>query len=265
MGHALNGAIQDALIRYHRMRGRRTKWIFGTDHASIATQRQVERELLQPGHQPRGARPRGASSSATWSWRERYGATIVEQYKRLGASCDYADERFTMDEAYAEAVAARLRRALRARLHPPRQLHRQLGPGLAARRSPTSRSRSARRPTRCTRSPTRSPTATGELVVATVRPETMLADSAVAVQPGRRALRARSSAREVDPAAGRAAPADHRRRLRQARLRHRARSRSRPATTPTTSRSAAATASRRTRVIGEDGRMTAQAAGASPG
>ena len=89
MGHALNGSIQDTLIRYHRMTGRRTSWIFGTDHAGIATQRQVEKELRSRGHQPRGARTRGVPASASGSWREHYGATIVEQFKRLGASCDY--------------------------------------------------------------------------------------------------------------------------------------------------------------------------------
>src|ERR1700677_1506490 len=89
MGHALNGSIQDALARQHRMDGQRTKWIFGTDHASIATQRQVERELESLGTS-REELGRDAFLERTWSWRERYGATIVEQYKRLGASCDYA-------------------------------------------------------------------------------------------------------------------------------------------------------------------------------
>ena len=86
MGHALNGSIQDALIRYARMQGRRTKWILGTDHAGIATQTQVERQLRSP--RARAARRSGArrSSSATWEWREQYGGTIIEQYKRLGAS-----------------------------------------------------------------------------------------------------------------------------------------------------------------------------------
>jgi len=103
MGHALNGSIQDTLIRHHRMAGRRTKWIFGTDHASIATQTQVERELISLGSS-REEIGREAFVERTWSWRERYGATIVEQYKRLGASCDYGDERFTLDSAYANAV-----------------------------------------------------------------------------------------------------------------------------------------------------------------
>ena len=103
MGHALNGSIQDTLIRYHRMLGQRTKWIFGTDHASIATQTQVERALLAEGTS-REEIGREAFIERAWRWREQYGARIVEQYKRLGASCDYADERFTLDERYADAV-----------------------------------------------------------------------------------------------------------------------------------------------------------------
>src|SRR5881398_2966294 len=103
MGHALNGSIQDALIRHHRMRGKRTKWILGTDHAGIATQTQVER-LLESEGTSREALGRDAFVKRVWRWREQYGSTIIDQYKRLGASCDYAEERFTLDEAYARAV-----------------------------------------------------------------------------------------------------------------------------------------------------------------
>src|ERR671929_2152192 len=103
MGHALNGSIQDALIRYHRMRGQRTKWILGTDHAGIATQTQVERLLASEGSS-REAIGREAFVERVWRWRAQYGSTIIEQYKRLGASCDYAEERFTLDEGYARAV-----------------------------------------------------------------------------------------------------------------------------------------------------------------
>src|SRR5919112_5529836 len=82
MGHALNGSIQDALIRYHRMRGRRTKWIFGTDHAGIATQRQVEKALVEEGTS-REEVGREKFIDRAWQWRAQYGSTIVEQYKRL--------------------------------------------------------------------------------------------------------------------------------------------------------------------------------------
>src|SRR5437667_4860754 len=94
MGHALNGAIQDVLIRHHRMRGQRTKWIFGTDHAGIATQTQVERRLLEEGT-TREAIGREAFVARVWEWREHHGSTIVDQFQRLGASCDYDEERFT--------------------------------------------------------------------------------------------------------------------------------------------------------------------------
>jgi valyl-tRNA synthetase len=103
MGHALNGAIQDVLIRYHRMRGERTKWILGTDHAGIATQAQVEKALKAEGSS-RQEIGREAFEARVWEWREHYGHTIVEQFKRLGASCDYSQERFTLDEGYHRAV-----------------------------------------------------------------------------------------------------------------------------------------------------------------
>src|SRR2546423_7379273 len=103
MGHALNGSIQDVLIRLRRMQGRRTKWIFGTDHAGIATQVKVEQQLAEEGTS-REELGRERFIERVWRWREEYGSTIVEQFKRLGASADYADERFTMDEDYARAV-----------------------------------------------------------------------------------------------------------------------------------------------------------------
>src|ERR1700744_1339320 len=103
MGHALNGSIQDALIRYHRMRGQRAKWILGTDHAGIATQTQVERQLIAEGT-TREQLGREAFVERVWEGRARYGGQIIEQYKRLGATCDYDDERFTMDPDYVAAV-----------------------------------------------------------------------------------------------------------------------------------------------------------------
>src|SRR3954468_8851994 len=97
MGHALNGSIQDTLMRFNRMHGRRGKWILGTDHAGIATQTQVERLLATEGTSKEEL-GREAFVERVWQWREQYGGTIVEQYKRLGATCDYDDERFTLDE-----------------------------------------------------------------------------------------------------------------------------------------------------------------------
>src|ERR1700759_133397 len=103
MGHALNNSIQDCLARYHRMRGQRTKWILGTDHAGIATQTQVERALVAEGSH-RLDLGREAFVERVWEWRAQYGGTIIEQLKRLGASADYDTERFTLDDDYVQAV-----------------------------------------------------------------------------------------------------------------------------------------------------------------
>src|SRR4051794_41778726 len=92
MGHALNGSIQDVLIRYHRMRGLRTKWIFGTDHAGIATQTQVEKALRDEGIDP-GELGRERFVECVWHWRGKEGRPIVGQVPRLGAPADPAPER----------------------------------------------------------------------------------------------------------------------------------------------------------------------------
>src|SRR4249919_263257 len=88
MGHALNGSMQDALVRMNRMRGRNTLWTLGTDHAGIATQAVVEKMLAEEGVS-RQEIGREAFVERVWAWKEEYGSRIVEQYKRLGASCDY--------------------------------------------------------------------------------------------------------------------------------------------------------------------------------
>ncbi len=103
MGHALNGSMQDALVRLNRMRGRNTLWILGTDHAGIATQSVVEKELRKEGVS-RHELGREAFVERVWAWKEEYGSRIVEQYKRLGASLDYERERFTLDDGYVRAV-----------------------------------------------------------------------------------------------------------------------------------------------------------------
>ncbi len=103
MGHALNGSIQDALIRHARMQGRNTKWILGTDHAGIATQTQVERALKAQGTSKEEL-GREEFLERMWEWRHQYGGTITSQYRRLGASVDYEDERFTLDDRYIRAV-----------------------------------------------------------------------------------------------------------------------------------------------------------------
>jgi len=104
MGHALNTTIQDILIRWRRMQGRNTLWLPGTDHAGIATQNVVERALRKEG-KTRHDLGREAFVKRVWAWREEYGNTIIRQLKKLGASCDWDRERFTMDEGLSDAVA----------------------------------------------------------------------------------------------------------------------------------------------------------------
>ena len=104
MGHALNNTIQDILIRFKRMQGCNALWVPGTDHAGIATQNVVERQLAKEKLR-RQDLGREEFLKRVWVWKEQYGNTIIQQLKRLGASCDWARTRFTMDEGLSEAVA----------------------------------------------------------------------------------------------------------------------------------------------------------------
>jgi valyl-tRNA synthetase len=181
MGHALNGAIQDSLIRANRMRGRNTLWILGTDHAGIATQAVVEKELRAHGTS-RHDLGREEFTKRVWEWREQYGSTIVEQYKRLGASCDYDRERFTLDEGYVRAVLR-----VFVALHEKGYIYRDnyivnWDPGS---RSAISDLEVENREVSDTLYGIDYPVEGSDeiLTVATVRPETMLADTAVAVNP----------------------------------------------------------------------------------
>ncbi len=181
MGHALNGAIQDTLVRWHRMHGQQAKWILGTDHAGIATQTQVEKLLVSEGS-GRTEIGRDAFTERVWEWRAQYGGTIVEQFRRLGASCDYADERFTLDVRYVTAVLE-----VFVRLYDKGLIYRDhymvnWDPGSRSAisdlevedREVTDRLYEIAYPLS---------DGSGEVIVATVRPETMLADTAVAVNP----------------------------------------------------------------------------------
>ncbi|MBI4059735.1 valine--tRNA ligase [Candidatus Giovannonibacteria bacterium] len=105
MGHALNAAIQDILIRKKRMEGYKALWIVGTDHAGIATQNVVERELKKEG-KTRHDLGREEFLKRVWAWKEKYGDIILDQLKKLGASCDWSRARFTMDAQYVRAVEA---------------------------------------------------------------------------------------------------------------------------------------------------------------
>jgi valyl-tRNA synthetase len=203
MGHALNGAVQDTLIRYNRMRGIRTKWIFGTDHAGIATQAQVEKLLLAEGTS-RHELGRDAFVKRVWEWRAHYGGTIVEQFKRLGASCDFSEERFTLDEGYARAVAD-----VFVRLYEKGWIYRDR---YIVNWDPGSRSAISdleveeRRETDTLYSIRYDLEGGGSVTIATVRPETMLGDTAVAVHPEDERYRALVGRKALLPLVGRHLP-----------------------------------------------------------
>lgn len=103
LGHAMTAAMEDLMIRYHRMKGEPTLWVPGTDHAGIATQNVVERQLAKEGLTRRDL-GREKFLERVWSWKRQYGAQITEQHRRLGVSCDWSRERFTMDEGLSRAV-----------------------------------------------------------------------------------------------------------------------------------------------------------------
>ncbi|MCY4485506.1 MAG: valine--tRNA ligase [Deltaproteobacteria bacterium] len=180
MGHALNNTLQDVLCRFHRMDGHNVLWVPGTDHAGIATQNVVERQLADEGL-GRGDLGREAFIERVWSWREETGGTILRQLRALGVSCDWSRERFTMDEGLSRAVREAfvclwedglLYRAERLINWCPRcktaladieVVHEEVDGHLWHVRYPL--------------------VGEGELVVATTRPETMLGDTGVAVHP----------------------------------------------------------------------------------
>jgi valyl-tRNA synthetase len=204
MGHALNGTIQDALTRINRMRGRNTLWALGTDHAGIATQAVVERELREEGTS-RHDIGREAFVERVWKWRERYGSTIIEQLKRLGASCDYERERFTLDERYVRAVYR-----VFVRLYEKGYIHRDnyMVNWDVGSRSAISDLEVENREVDDTLYRIDYPVegSDGVLTVATVRPETMLADTAVAVNPTDRRYEALIGEHCVLPLVGRRLP-----------------------------------------------------------
>ena len=103
LGHAITASVEDLMIRYHRMNGRAALWVPGSDHAGIATQLQLERALREEGTS-REAIGRDKFLERTWAWKKKYGGIITRQHRRLGASCDWERERFTMDEGLSRAV-----------------------------------------------------------------------------------------------------------------------------------------------------------------
>ncbi|MHA7857869.1 MAG: valine--tRNA ligase [Henriciella sp.] len=104
MGHALNNTVQDILCRFERMRGKNVRWQPGMDHAGIATQMVVERQLAASGNQDRRSMGRDAFIDKVWEWKEQSGGTILNQLKRLGASCDWENTKFTLDPEMNVAV-----------------------------------------------------------------------------------------------------------------------------------------------------------------
>jgi len=181
MGHALNNALQDILCRYRRLRGDNVLWMPGTDHAGIATQNVVERHLAAGG-MDRHQLGREKFIERVWEWRREYGGAIIRQLKRLGASCDWKRERFTMDEGLSKAV-----RKVFVQLYDegliyqgnyiinwcPR-CHTALADLEVEHEEVNAHLYYIRYPF---------PDGSGAITVATTRPETMLGDTAVAVNP----------------------------------------------------------------------------------
>ena len=181
MGHAFQHTLMDALTRFHRMRGFSTLWQPGTDHAGIATQIVVERQLEQEGGS-RQAVGREAFVERVWKWKEESGSTITRQMRRLGASCDWERERFTMDEGLSAVVTEAF-----VRLHEQGLIYRgkRLVNWDPVLKSAVSDLEVESEEEDGSLWHVRYPLASGAafLNVATTRPETMLGDVAVAVHP----------------------------------------------------------------------------------
>ena len=181
MGHGFQEAIMDALIRYHRMAGYNTLWQVGTDHAGIATQMVVERQLEAQGTDRHDSGP-GQFIEKVWEWKEESGGTITRQLRRLGSSLDWSRERFTMDPGLSEAVQEVFIRLYREGLIYRGQRLVNWDPALHTAISDLEVVSEEEQGHLWHFS---YPLAGGEghLTVATTRPETMLGDTAVAVHP----------------------------------------------------------------------------------
>jgi valyl-tRNA synthetase len=204
MGHAFNQTIMDALTRYHRMRGFNTLWLPGTDHAGIATQIVVERQLEQQGTS-RQALGREKFIEKVWEWKEQSGSTITQQMRRLGASCDWSREYFTMDEKLSRVVTETF-----VRLYEEGLIYRgkrlvNWDPVLLTAVSDLEVEATEEDGTLwLIRYPLKD--GSGHVTVATTRPETMLGDVAVAVNPTDERYRALIGKMVVLPLAEREIP-----------------------------------------------------------
>ena len=205
IGHALNNTLQDILVRYERMRGRDALWQPGTDHAGIATQMVVERQLAAEGL-TRHDLGREAFVRRVWQWREDSGGTIYDQLRRLGASCDWSRDRFTMDEGLSLAV-----RKVFVDLHKQGlvykdnrlvnwdcQLHTAISDLEVEQRPVDGHLWHIKYPLEYLEN--------AYIVVATTRPETMLGDTAVAVHPDDERHRSLIGSFAVLPLVGRRLP-----------------------------------------------------------
>ena len=189
MGHALNNTLQDVLVRFERMRGRDVLWQPGTDHAGIATQMVVERQLMERQEPSRRVLGRDKFIERVWRWKEESGNIIVGQLKRLGCSCDWSRLRFTMDEGLSRAVRKVFVELYRARLIYKDKRLVNWDPELLTAISDLEVEQietkghlwHLRYPIEGTRFNPNDPSS--YIVVATTRPETMLGDTAVAVHP----------------------------------------------------------------------------------
>ena len=187
IGHALNNTLQDILARFHRMRGRAVLWLPGADHAGIATQMVVERQLAaEGGNMGRREMGREAFVERVWRWKAESGGTITRQLRRLGASCDWSRERFTLDEGLSAAV-----RRIFVLLHQDGLIYRDKrlvnwDPALQTAVSDLeveTREEQGLMWNFAYPLEGEPVDGVGEIVIATTRPETMLGDGAVAVHP----------------------------------------------------------------------------------
>ncbi len=182
MGHVLNNTLQDILIRWRKMRGFDTCWFPGTDHAGIATETKVDRHLRETEGKSRDSFEREEFVKRVWQWKEEYGGTICRQLRKLGASCDWDRERFTMDEGLSRAV-----REVFVRLYEKGYIYRgrRMINWCPVSKTALSDEEVIYKEVHGYFYHIRYPFSdgSGHLVVATTRPETMLGDTAVAVHP----------------------------------------------------------------------------------
>lgn len=182
LGHAMFVAMEDLMIRYHRMKGIPTLWVPGSDHAGIATQLQVEKALAREGLS-REQLGREEFLRRTWAWKEKYGGIITRQIRRLGASCDWTRERFTLDEGLSRAVREAFVRLYEKGLiyRGPRMIN--WSPGLKTAVSDLEVEYSEEPGTLYFFKYVLADNPQEYIPVATTRPETILGDTAVAVHP----------------------------------------------------------------------------------